>query len=201
MGPILDEAETIFYGLPRLREQTLQTIRFDVRDREEVTRGMSVASLELGGDRATFDLLRHTPQERLAATGAAQRMGLRARRLVESASGLCVITKPEAAQDPQVDVTVGRCMQRAWLALTRRGLVAHPMSTVQMLADLADAPGEEVPETDRIRSLVSKFRAAYPSVDKGSSIAILMRFGWAPPPTTLVRRLALQESVAGDVTP
>lgn len=202
MGPILEEAEAILYGLPRLREPALQSIRFDVRDREEVTRGMSVGSLELSAaDRVTIDLFRHTPQERLAATGAAQKMGVRARRLVESASGVCVITRPEAAQDPQMDVTVGRCMQRVWLALTRRGLVAQPMSVVQLLAGQLDAPGDELPERDRIQGVVSKFRAAYPSVEKGASIAILMRYGWAPAPTTLARRLPLEESVASDVTP
>jgi nitroreductase len=202
MGPLLEEAETIFYGLSQLREKTLQTIRFDVRDREEVTRGLSVGSLELSAaDRVAIDVLRQTPQERLAATGAAQRMGARARRLVESASGVCVITRPEAAQDPHLDVEVGRCMQRAWLALTRRGLVAHPMSTVQLLAGLADATGEELPERDRVQGVVSKFRAAYPSVERASSIALLMRYGFAPPPTTLARRLPLEESVGSDVTP
>jgi len=201
LGPLIEEAEALFYAHPRLRETTLQTIRFDVRDREEVTRGISVGSLELtAADRITVDALRHTAQDRLAATGAPQRMGARARRLVESASGVCIFTKPDGP-DPLGDVTVGRCLQRAWLALTRKGLVAQPMSVFQVLDSVLGVEGSDLPEHERVESVLSRFKGAFPSVEKGASIAMLMRYGWAPPPTTLVRRLPLEESVAGDVTP
>jgi len=203
MAPFLEEAETLYYGHARLRELTLQSIRFDVRDREEVTHGLSVGSLELSAaERVAMDALRHAPDGALAVTGtaAAQRMGARARRLVESASGVCVITRPDSA-DPSADVTVGRCMQRAWLALTRKGLVAHPMSAVQVLEAALAAEGTGLPEHDRVNALVTKFRAAFPSVEKGSSIAVLLRYGYAPAPTAHVRRLALEESLAGKPAP
>lgn len=201
MGPLLEQAETLFYANPRLREIALQAVRFDVRDREEVTHGLPVGSLELtAGDRVTLDALRHTPAERLAATGAAQKMGARARRLVESASGVCILTRPEGVR-PILDVAVGRAMQRAWLALTRKGLVAQPMSVMQALENVLGVEGSAMPERERVEAVLSGFRAAFPSVEKGASIAMLMRYGWAPPPTTLVRRLPLEESVAADVKP
>jgi len=201
VGLLIEEAEALFYGNPRLREVTLRTIRFDVRDREEVTQGISVASLELSAaDRVTVDALRHTTQDRLAATGAPQRMGARARRLVESASGVCILTKPDGS-DPLADVTVGRCLQRAWLALTRRGLVAQPMSVFNVLESVLGVEGPELPEHERVETVLSRFKAAFPSVEKGASTAMLMRYGWAPPPTTLARRLPVEESIASDVTP
>ena len=126
--------------------------------------------------------------------GALQKMGARARRLVESASGVCVITQPDG-HDPASGVTVGRCMQRAWLALTRRGLVAQPITTVQVLGGVLGVEGASLPDAERVEALVAKFVAAFPSVEKGASIALLMRYGWAPPPTTHVGRLPVEESV------
>jgi nitroreductase len=201
LGPLIEEAEALFYGNARLRELTLRTIRFDVRDREEVTHGVSVGNLELSAaDRITVDALRHTAQDRLAATGAPQRMGARARRLVESASGVCIFTRPEG-NDPLADVAVGRCLQRAWLALTRKGLVAQPMSVFHVLDAVLGAEGTSLPEHGRVEAVLSRFKAAFPSVEKGSTIVMLMRYGWAPAPTTLVRRLPLEESIAADVKP
>jgi nitroreductase len=201
LGPLIEEAEALFYANARLRELTLKTIRFDVRDREEVTQGISLGSLELSAaDRITVDALRHTARDRLAATGAPQRMGARARRLVESASGVCIFTKL-GGPDPIADVNVGRCLQRAWLALTRRGLVAQPMSVFHVLDNVLGIEGSDLPKREQVEGVLSRFKAAFPSVEKGSSLAMLMRYGWAPPPTTLVRRLPLGESVAGDVTP
>ncbi|HEX3344984.1 MAG TPA: hypothetical protein VHS09_10450, partial [Polyangiaceae bacterium] len=91
LGPILEEGEAVFYGDARAREAALRAVRFDVRDNEEVSHGVSLGSLELSAsDRMTLDALRKTPQERLAATGAPAKLGAHARRLVESASGVCV---------------------------------------------------------------------------------------------------------------
>lgn len=204
MGPLLEEAEALFYSNPRLREVALHAIRFDVRDREEVTQGLAVGNLELSAsDRITLDALRQMPPERqgtAAAAAAAQKMGARARRLVESASGVCIFTRPDGSR-PVLDVAVGRAMLRAWLALTRKGLVAHPMTAVQVLDNVLGIEGAAMPERERVEAVVSNVRAAFPSVEKGASIAMLMRYGWAPPPTTLVRRLPVEESVAGEVTP
>jgi hypothetical protein len=90
-------------------------------------------------------------------------------------------------------------MQRAWLALTRKGLVAQPMNAIPWLeARLAleekDAPAPA--EKDRVAAVVASLRGAFPSVDKASRIAVLLRVGQAPAPTTRVRRIPLGESVA-----
>jgi nitroreductase len=191
LGPIVETGDTLFYGDPGLREATVRSVHFDLRDREEVSHGLSVGSLELAAaERLAFDALRHTPQDRLASTGAFQKMGARARRLVESASGVCVITTH--GTEPASDVTAGRCMQRAWLALTRRGLVAQPMMSIPALDAALDALADPEPATAAIASLL----AAFPGFEKGARIAVLMRVGWAPPPTSSVRRLPLADSIA-----
>ena len=105
-----------------------------------------------------------------------------------------------SASDPVSDVAVGRCMQRAWLALTRRGMVAQPMSTIPafeaMLEPQDGGAGVTLAERDRAAALVASFRAAFPSVERGARIGMLLRFGWASAPTSVVRRLPLEESVA-----
>jgi hypothetical protein len=199
LGPLVEQGEALFFGEPRAREAAMKAMHFDVRDREEVAQGMSVGCLELSStERMTLDALRHLPQDRLAAMGAFAKMGARARRLVESASGVCVVTAP--GSEPGADVTVGRCMQHAWLALTRKGLVAHPLMAIPVLETMLEAaPGTgadgALVDRDRCAAAVESLRAAFPSVEKGSRIAVLMRVGWAPPPTSRVRRLPLEDSM------
>lgn len=202
LGPILEQGDEVFWEQARTREGMLRALRFDVRDREEVAQGLSLGSLELTpAERLVLDAIRHTPQDRLAAMGAFKKMGARARRLVESASGVCIVTTPGA--DPASDVVVGRCMQRAWLALTRRGLVAQPMTSLLQLEtvlaiDERRTDGTHPDGHDRAAAAVAALRGAFPSVERGARIGMLMRFGWAPAPTSRVRRLPLEESIAVD---
>ncbi|HEY3818392.1 MAG TPA: hypothetical protein VGL81_14540 [Polyangiaceae bacterium] len=199
LGPIVEEGEAAFFADARARESALRAVRFDVRDNEEVALGLSLGSLELSAaDRMTLDALRRMPQDRLEAMGAMAKMGAHARRLVESASGVCVIVT-RGSTDASADVAVGRCMQRAWLALTRRGLVAQPMGAIPSLEAMVegdDAQGVKGESHDRAAAVVAACRAAFPSLEKGARVAVLLRVGNAPAPTALVRRLPLKDSVA-----
>jgi nitroreductase len=204
LGPIVEEGEAAFYADARSREAALRAVRFDVRDNEEVPQGLSLGSLEMSAsERMTLDALRHTPEDRLVAMGAMAKMGAHARRLVESASGVCVVVaragEPATSAVPAVDVAVGRCMQRAWLGLTRKGLVAQPMGAIPAL----EAMGEEDERAgikgaaqERGAAAVAALRAAFPSLEKGARVAVLLRIGYAPAPTTLARRLPLADSLA-----
>ena len=109
---------------------------------------------------------------------------------MESASGVCVITTQ--GSEPASDVAAGRCMQRAWLALTRRGLVAQPMMSIPAL----EAAHGGLADSERSAAVVASLAASFPSVERGARVAVLMRVGWATPPTSIVRRLPLEESVA-----
>jgi len=101
--------------------------------------------------------------------------------------------------DPASDVAAGRSMQRAWFALTRRGLVAQPMSSLAALeASYAMDVQAAAPnaQADRIAAVLAALRAAFPGLEKGARIALLIRFGWAQAPTARVRRLPVEDSVA-----
>jgi nitroreductase len=199
LGPLVETGEALFYAEPTAREAALRILRFDVRDNEEVTSGMSLGSLELSAvDRLALDALRRVSDERLTTTGAFEKMGARARRLVESASGVCVVVT--RGSEPSTDVAVGRCMQLAWLALARRGLVAQPLTAIPALEAMLEAGGE-MKHRERAAAIVVACHAAFPSVEKESRIAILMRFGKAPPPTVIAGRLPLAQSVAVAPTP
>ncbi len=194
LGPILAEGEEQLYADAALRDRELEAVRFDARDREEVTRGLSVGSLELtSAERMTLDTLRHTPQDRLAAMGAFRKMGARAQRLVESASGVCVIST--RGTDPASDVAMGRSLQRAWLALTRRGLAAQPMTAIPVLEAALEVEGA-IADRDRAATVVQALRGAFPNLERESRIGAVLRFGWAPAPTAVVRRLPLEDSLA-----
>jgi hypothetical protein len=198
IGSIVAEGEGLFYADAALREASLRAVRFDARDREEVTYGLSMGSLELTQpERMTLDSLRSTPQDRLEGMGAFKKMGARAQRLVESASGVCVVSTK--GTDPASDVAVGRSMQRAWLALTRKGLVAQPMASIPLLeaALEVDAGGGTLANHEKVGAVVKTLHTAFPNVERDARIAMLLRFGWAPAPTAIVRRRALEDSLAG----
>jgi nitroreductase len=197
VGPIVAEGEELLYASPFTREAAIHSVRFDARDREEVLYGLSVGCLELNpAERMALDALRHAPQDQLVATNTSRRMGARAQRLVESASGVCVISTKGA--DPAADVAVGRSMMRAWLALTRKGLVAQPMGAIPVLENMLELDaGGAFPERGRIGSVVQSLRAAFPNLEREARIGALLRFGWAPAPTAIVRRRSLADSLAG----
>ncbi len=193
LAPLMAEGEALFHADAALRQAALAALHFDARDREEVTSGLSLGSLELTPvERVTLDALRTTPQPRLETMGVFRKMGARVQRLVESASGVCVVSVKGAT--PASDVAAGRSLQRAWLALTRRGLAAQPFAALSVLEEVAadgaaDAPHPALPT-------VHALRAAFPNLEKDERIAIVLRFGWAPPPTSVVRRLPLADSLA-----
>lgn len=195
LGPLFEQGEELFFLDPALRERALSSLRFDVKDREEVTRGLSVGSLELtAAERATLVSLRKREGNTDPQVAAVEfrKMGARARRLVESASGVCVVATDLSGE--MADVHVGRAVQRAWMALTHHGLVAQPMTTMMSLAQSSLAADPEAGA--RVMAALTAFRRAFPSVPKESRIAFLMRFGWAEPPSCRVGRLPLEESLA-----
>jgi hypothetical protein len=189
LGPLFEQAEELRWLDDGSRARSLATIRFDVKDREEVERGLSIGSLELTSpERAALTDLRKPGTSGVAAT-AVKTMATRARRLVESASGVCILTT--RGTDPMAEVDVGRLMQRVWMTLTQRGLAAHPMTTVMSLAPTTDTEPD-----GRLATLLTAFRQTFPNVPAEDRIAFLMRFGWADAPSVRVGRLPLEQSVA-----
>ncbi len=191
LGPLVERAEELFYLDDALRERALAAVRFDVKDREAAPRGLPVASLELSSsERAALAGLRKPGVSGVSAAGL-KTLAARARKQMESASGVLLIATH--GDDPAADVDVGRALQRAWMALTQRGLAAHPMTK---LVSLAITPSSGGTENDLVKALVSAFRRTFPNVPDDWRFAMLLRFGWAEPPSFRAGRHELEESCA-----
>ena len=115
----------------------------------------------------------------------------KARGLVSSASGLCLVVAPDLGEEKDLDV--GRAMQRAWLTLTAEGLAVQPMMSLLVLENVwehGDAALLDSLGRGRLAGLRREFRALVPEIG-GRRPAFLMRFGFAPAPSGRTGRLPL----------
>ena len=183
LGPLIEDADSLYYGDPRLREAALRAIHFDVRDREEVAHGLSLGCLELSGpERVTFDLLHRMPQERLESMGVFKKMGARARRLVESAVWRLRHRGDRHGAEHRRRRRAGDAARMAAGASRGAGLSAQPMSSVASLGALLEGDLAGVPSHERMAAVLVAFRARRSrAVDHSSRIALVLRFGWASP--------------------
>jgi len=193
LAALIGQADRLMLGEPSMRRAFLDNVRFDVPENTEVEEGLPVASLELPApQRLALRVLPKIPDWLLKATGATRQFASAARRLVASASGLCVVTQEGGC--PERDVIAGRAIQRAWLAMTRRGLAAQPMMSLAILENLQlHAVTEPMVRIGpkRITRVLAQFRALVPETGD-ERIAFIMRFGSAPPPTGRAERFRLE---------
>lgn len=184
LAKLIGNADALMFGNPSMRRAFLSKVRFDRPPGETVEEGLSLASLELSlADRTILRMLPMLPNWLLRVTGARRAFAAKARKLVESASGLCLIVAPDRSED--TDLTVGRAMQRAWLTLSAEGLGAQPMMSLLVLENVADNGSPDLIAaigSERLSALQQELRAYVPEISAGRP-AFLLRFGFAPPPT------------------
>jgi hypothetical protein len=175
-----------------MRRAFLAKVRFDVSPDTPVEEGLSPASLELSAaDYFALRTMGRIPHWLLKLAGARRVFAAKARQLVRSASGLCLVAAPDGAAS--TDVCVGRAMQRAWLILTAHGLAVQPMMSLPVLANALDHGTPQLQASlgrDKVLALGDEFRALVPEVGGGRP-AFLMRFGFAPAPSGRTGRLPL----------
>lgn len=191
LAPIIEQAEELLYDPARI-ETTLAPLRFDVKDKDIVEQGMSIGCLELGTAERTALATLRKPIGEGAAAAARRTLAGRARKQMESASGVCIVTT--AGSDPMADVDVGRAVQRAWMVLTQKGMAAHPMMGLFALTHGTAEPDADTID-QRVVPLMQAFRDAFPHVGKEERVAFLLRFGWADAPTCRTGRLPVEASV------
>ena len=80
--------------------------------------------------------MKRMPDGLLKLGGLAGVFAAKARQLVRSASGLCLVVAPDGAE--ATDLLAGRALQRAWLALAAEGLATQPMMSLLVLENVAD---------------------------------------------------------------
>lgn len=195
---LIGAADARMFGDPAMRRAFLSKVRFDRPAGECVTEGLSLASLELTfADRVALRMMPRLPDWLLRIGGIGRVFAAKARQLVNSASGLCLIVAMDAAA--ATDVLVGRCMQRAWLALTAEGLAAQPMMTLPVLENVLDNGSPDriaALGRERLLQLRQELRTLTPEIGDGRP-AFLLRFGFAPPPSGRTGRLPLEAVCAG----
>lgn len=200
LAELIGEADALMFGEPSMRLAFLGNVRFDLPPEATAPEGLPLDSLEVGtADRIALRLMRRIPDWLLKSTGGLKVFAKTARELVTSASGLCVIAAKDDA--PSTDFVVGRSMQRAWLALTERGLAVQPMSSIPVLQNAMQhgSPAlRSALDPDRVNRLIGRFRELVGEMDDARP-AFLMRFGYAPPPTGRTGRLPLEAVTSTEV--
>jgi nitroreductase len=191
LARLIGRADAVMFGEPTMRRAFLSKVRFDAPASEEVAEGLSLASLELtASDRLALRGMTHTPDWLLKIAGATKVFEAKAKALVASSSGLALVVAPDGVE--ATDLTVGRAMQRAWLALAAEGLAAQPMMSLCVLENASDHGSPALCESlgrATLAALRDEFRALAPEIGDGRP-AFLLRFGSAPPPTGRTGRLA-----------
>ena len=186
LAAVIGQADAIMFGQKSLRRAFLSNVRFDAAYDAEVEEGLSLASLEASAaERIGMRTIFRGPDWLLKLSGAMGIFASRARKLVESASGLCVVVAPGTSSTSQMDLLVGRAMQRAWLALHAEGLAVQPMMSLLVLENLLDHGTPELIASlgrEKLLALRNQFRALTPECGGGRP-AFLMRFGYAPAPS------------------
>ena len=198
LADLIGRADALMFGEPTMRLAFLAKVRFDAPADEAVREGLSLGSLEVSGaDRVALRAMRHTPDWVLRAAGAGRVFAAKARGLVNSASGLCLVVAPDGSA--ATDVNVGRAMQRAWLALTRRGFAAQPMMSLMVLENAVEQGHPVATRTAyrrRIADLSRGFRDLLPEIGARRP-AFLLRFGHAAAPSGRTGRLPISDIIAG----
>lgn len=187
-------ADTLVFREKSRRRALLSNLRFSAAGPGLPEDGLTAASLELSvAQRLALRLAVRAPNWVVKCSGLLRLVASHTRRLVRSASGLCLVVAPDGTE--RTDLRVGQAMQRAWLALTAAGLAVQPMMSPVILSALPDSrsePGQEAPGFEELAALRTALRQAAPEID-GGRLAFLMRFGYAPPPTSRTGRLALED--------
>jgi hypothetical protein len=188
----IGRADAVMFGEPSMRNAFLAKVRFDRPPDEAVEEGLSIGSLELSAsDRLALRVMRRLPDFALKLAGASAVFESKARGLVAGSSGLLVVSAPDDRR--ATDLAVGRAAERAWLALTARGLAAQPMMSLPVLENALKHGDERLRSAlgvDRVTALLDDFRTLVPELG-GRRPAWLMRFGFAPPPSGRTGRLPI----------
>lgn len=191
LARMIGRADAVLFGHPLLRRAIFENVRFDLPTNAAAEEGLPVGSLALPLiDRLAFRGLRATPDWLLAVSRIIRVFAAKATQLVNSASGICVVTAN--TRDLETDFQVGRSMQQAWLAATQLGLAVQPMMSLCVLDNVLENAPEFLGEADRsmVRTLQAEMSGLVPEMASARAAAIL-RAGFAAEPFARSGRLPL----------
>ena len=187
---LVGQSDALMFGDPSIRKAFFSNVRFDAAADARVADGLSMASLELSFvDRVALRMVSRSPDWIVRLLGLTRSFNSHARKLIESSSGLCLIAT--ATKSNEMDVSAGRALQRAWLALTVKSMAAQPMMSLLVLSNILDHGSPEIIAAigaEKINSLLEKFRALVPEIGSDFT-AFILRFGYAAAPSGQTGRL------------
>jgi hypothetical protein len=191
LASLIARGDAAMFAIAAVRQAFLKNVRFDLPAKAQASEGLPMASLELGAaDRIAMSSLRYVPNSVFRMTGGPKIFGSHARKLVGSASGLCLVTVDENIPNPEV--AVGRAMLRAWLALTDNGLAAQPMMTLPVLQNTLRLGTPEViaaANANGASTVLEDFYNEVHSIGIRGQVGFILRFGYAPSPSGRTGRL------------
>jgi len=202
LASLLARADAAAVSQPAIREAFSSRVRFDVPRGEPAATGLSIASLELSfAQRLALRMIPKAPNWLFHFGGTLRGYEAHVRRLVESASGLCLVIAPDRSEAS--DLAVGRAMERAWLALTTQGLAVQPMMSLPILQNILEQ-GDTCAISWRARArtaaLSRQLKTLLPEIGSGRA-AFLMRFGYAAAPSGRSGRRDVREVATVVSTP
>lgn len=186
---------TIAHGVSVMEETALSvrklhalffdSIIWDKDDNASGAPGLFIRTTELPAPiQGLFRLIRHWPVQQVCNMLGLPKLAAKSNADVyeRSAALLAVIVDRTEAED---FINAGRCMQRAWLELTARGLAAQPLAGLLYLAEYLERTSDE----DFKPSIVLRARDARATIEDTlgvahGSIAMLMRCGYPHAPAT-----------------
>lgn len=205
MANAIGRADAEMFGRAAYFRAFLSNVRFDLPFDAAAEEGLCVGSLELSAfERRVLPLLSHVSAAFLRSWPIRRSFQSKAKRLVNSSMGLCLIVPRRA--EMATNYRIGRVMQRAWLHLTKAGYQVQPMMSIPVLLN---AGGNGDPSERSLSDILgASALSAFQNLAEFLPAAIL-RFGPGPAATvrtgrrqfdhvtlTRTRRMAIDDSFA-----
>jgi molybdopterin/thiamine biosynthesis adenylyltransferase len=180
---LLGEADRARYLTPSLHADLIAELRFPEQGSEPPEDGIDVATLELeGDDMAKLEIIRRSDvMAQLRSWGVGRALTEATVELIDTSAAICAVTV-NGRSDADF-VRGGQALQRVWLTATSLGIAAQPVAPAWVYArnepDLGGIfAAEFVPSIQRWDEEMADL------LELGTrSLALVLRLGYAPPPT------------------
>jgi hypothetical protein len=191
----IGRADADMFGRQSYFRAFLSNVRFDLPPESPADEGLNLGALELSWlERKMLPAMKHAPASFLRSWPMRRTFRAKAERLVNSASGLCVIVARGARS--AASIQVGRMMQRAWLHLTALAYQVQPMMSIPVLAN----SGELREGIATRKALVDSVHSAFGRYAEQPPAAIL-RFGMGSPASSRTGRRPTSQITHATHTP
>jgi uncharacterized protein YjeT (DUF2065 family) len=196
LSSLIARADALILSTKPIRDAFLAKVRFDQPANAIVKEGLSLGCLEVSRfEQRMLKAMKYVPDGVLRTLGGRRVFAGVAKKLVDSASGICLIGADNESYSGRL--AAGRLWQRAWLAVTGQGFAAQPMMSLCVLQNIRDNhPAELIDQVGGrdAAKLLKDFKDWLVPFDT-SDVATLMRWGYAPSPTTRTGRINIANFV------